>query len=284
MSALRHLTSFLSFTFIAVNLLLWLPLLVLATIVRICLPFDNVRNVNYRMVETIYRLAVRIDAWWINRVLGIEFTVSGEAQLLDSFSTTNPVFICNHQSWFDIFLLQSLISSKGPILKFVIKVELLWVPVLGWICLVMNFPRLKRKSTVESRARDFGSLQTAALSMGNEPGGLLIFPEGTRFSEKKRAQLQSPYQYLLPPKPGGFSIIKNTLPDDTRVIDISIRYDERDANVWRCMSGAVDNIRVHAESFSMQDIDEVPAWLNKRWSDKALWLATHEKSAAVRTI
>jgi 1-acyl-sn-glycerol-3-phosphate acyltransferase len=225
------------------------------------------------VVEAIYRLAVIIDAWWISRVLGIQIEITDEADVLGSLSRSQrPVVICNHQSWFDIFLLQTLISSRGPILKFVVKVELLWVPVLGWICLVLNFPRLNRKGDGESRSMDLRQVETAALRLGGEPGGLLIFPEGTRFSPTKRESGQSGYLHLLNPKPGGFAMIRKTMPDDTTILDVSIRYDQGDADIWRCMSGGVRRIRIRVESWPMQDVENVAEWLHTRWSVKDLWL------------
>jgi 1-acyl-sn-glycerol-3-phosphate acyltransferase len=184
------------------------------------------------------------------------------------------VVICNHQSWFDIFLLQTLISGRGPILKFVIKVELLWVPVLGWICLALNFPRLNRKGDARSRCKDLDSVESASLTLRKEPGGLLIFPEGTRLSEEKRVVRCSPYLHLLLPKAGGLSVIQKSMSGGTSIIDVSIRYNRGDANCWRCMSAAVDKVQVKVESFQFQDVQDSSDWLNQRWSVKDIWLAS----------
>jgi 1-acyl-sn-glycerol-3-phosphate acyltransferase len=279
-SIMRHLASFVSFVFITANLLLWLPLLLLAAITRICLPFDIVKKTTYRVVEGIYRLAVIIDAWWIIKVLGIEFEITDEFDILGSLSSAqNPVVICNHQSWFDVFLLQTLISGRGPILKFVIKVELLWVPVLGWICLALNFPRLNRKGDAKSRSKDLKSMESASLRLGSELGALLIFPEGTRFSSEKRDILHSPYQHLLPPRRGGFNVIQQSMPTETSILDVIIRYEGGDANCWRCMSGAVDRIYVRVDSLQMRDVHNTSEWLNQRWLAKDTWLANPHKSS-----
>ena len=273
-----HLTSTLSFVFVAANLLLWLPLLLLGAILRVVLPLGIVKKMTYQMVEVVYRLAVSIDEFWFSRVLGIELQIVDNAEILGSLSHTDSlVVICNHQSWFDIFLLQTLISASGPILKFVIKAELLWVPVLGWICLALNFPRLDRKGDARSRAKDLSSVKSASLRLEEELGGLLIFPEGTRFSKEKRDQSLSRHQHLLRPKPGGFTVIQQAMPADTRLLDISIRYDRGDANCWRCMSGAVDKIVVKVESYQIRDIQNVPDWLGQRWSVKDAWLASPHK-------
>jgi 1-acyl-sn-glycerol-3-phosphate acyltransferase len=274
----EHLTSFVSFTFIVTNLVIWLPLLLLAALTRAVLPFGFVSKTTEKVVDAIYRLAVNIDAWWISRVLGIELELEDDLQVLAGLAPTeSPVVICNHQSWFDIFLLQTLISGRGPILKFLIKVELLWVPVPGWVCLALNFPRLKRKGDAESRSKDLRSVESASLRLGTEPGGLLVFPEGTRFSQEKRDRSNSEHQHLLQPKSGGFTVIQRSMPEDTSVLDISIRYNRGDMNCWRCMSGAVDRIFVKVESFQMRDIQDATEWLNRRWAVKDSWVANSEK-------
>jgi 1-acyl-sn-glycerol-3-phosphate acyltransferase len=274
----EHLISVLSFVFIVTNLVIWLPLLLLAALTRIILPVSIASKTTDKMVEAVYRLAVNIDTWWILNVLGIELEIDDDLQVLGILSATDsPVVMCNHQSWFDIFLLQTLISGRGPILKFLIKVELLWVPVLGWICLALNFPRLSRKGDAKSRSKDLRSVESASLRLADDPGGLLIFPEGTRFSQEKRGNSDSPHQHLLQPKSGGLTVIQRSMPEDTNVLDISIRYNRGDMNCWRCMSGAVDEIYVKVESFQMRDVQDVTEWLNKRWAVKDSWLASQKK-------
>lgn len=276
-SLLRHLISLLSFVFVTLNLLFWLPLLLLAAAVRLTIPVKRVQNATAKAVEYVYRAAVNIDAWWFSNVLGIEFEIDDPIQILPSLlPAQSPVIICNHQSWFDIFLLQSLISRRGPILKFVIKVELLWVPVLGWVCLALNFPRLRRKSDNRSRSKDRSRVRSASLTLATEPSGLLIFPEGTRFNETKRVSQASPYQYLLAPRSGGFTVIQESMPAGTRLLDVSIAYNKGDADCWRCMSGLVDSVQVKVESFDMQQIDEPAPWLNERWLAKEAWLANRD--------
>lgn len=268
------MTSVFSFAFVTANLLLWLPLLLLAAFVRLAVPNVAVQRFNHQMVEFVYRAAVKIDAWWFSSVLGIDFEVDDPTDILGSLTPAqSPVVICNHQSWFDIFLLQTIISRRGPILKFVIKVELLWIPVLGWICLALNFPRLRRKVDAQSRSEDLKRVQTASLILGTEPGGLLIFPEGTRFNEEKRGSDGSPYRNLLKPRPGGLTMIQQSMPVNTEVVDISISYRPGETDCWRCMSGSVDKIRVKVEAHQIQDVAEPAVWLNERWLAKDLWLA-----------
>lgn len=220
-------------------------------------------------------MAVNVDKWWFTHVLKLSFSIDdGEGILEQLKSSDNPVIICNHRSWFDIFLLQTLFSSGGPLLRFLVKEELLKVPVLGWVCYVMNFPRLKRRGDAASRRNDMNAARSASLELGKTPGALLIFPEGTRFSESKRLARNSPFQYLLKPKPGGFSAIHSLLASDVMMIDVSIGYREQEANCWRCMSGAVSKIEVKISSSSAGEVGDAVEWLDRQWEKKDAWLAS----------
>ena len=52
----------------------------------------------------------------------------------------------NHQSWADILMLQYQLSRRMPILKFFLKQELIWVPVIGLCWWALEFPFMKRFS------------------------------------------------------------------------------------------------------------------------------------------
>jgi 1-acyl-sn-glycerol-3-phosphate acyltransferase len=254
-------------------LLIWLPILALAAILRALLPFFVVKRFTFGLVDSVYRIAVRIDGWWFIKVLKLKFVIDDENEVLSKLkSSDNPLIICNHQSWFDVFLLQTIISTHGPILKFLIKAELLWVPVLGWVCIVLNFPRLKRKGDRTSRQRDLQVAQSASSGLSLTPGALLLFPEGTRFSKEKHALQNSQYQSLLQPKPGGFSVIRDSLTSPTMIIDVSIRYQSNDRDCWRCMSGQVDDIYVKVSATSSADVSDSIEWLDKCWVTKDAWL------------
>ena len=272
-SPVNHLVSIVSFTFITVNLLIWLPLLALAAIVRVSLPFPIIKRCTFELVDRIYRVAVRLDGWWFTQVLGLRFLIDDEHEVLAKLkSCDRPLIICNHQSWFDVFLLQTIISSNGPILKFLIKAELLWVPVLGWICIVLNFPRLKRKGDKSSRQRDLHVAKSASTNLSSTPGALLLFPEGTRFSEAKHMRQKCNYRSLLQPKPGGFSVIRDSLTAPTMIVDISIRYPSNGDVCWRCMSGLIDKIYIKVTATSSSEVNDSIGWLNECWAKKDVWL------------
>ena len=54
---------------------------------------------------------------------------------------------CNHQSWVDIFVLQHVFNGRIPLLKFFLKQQLIWVPVMGLAWWALDFPFMRRHST-----------------------------------------------------------------------------------------------------------------------------------------
>lgn len=266
----NHLLSVFSFTFITLNLLLWLPLLAVMAIIRMIIPSS--KNFTFPVVDVVYRLAVRVDTWWLRHVVKIEIDCDDASGTLQQLSPGDaPVVISNHQSWFDIFVLQALFTCNGPILKFVVKKELLWVPVVGWICLVMGFPRLDRSGGMQ-RVKDLGVIREASRKQAEESGALLFFPEGTRFTEKKRVRQDSKYENLLETRSGGFRAIQESVSPDTQVIDVSVFYRDGDENCWRCLGGSVKKVQVKINHFTMSQVREPAEWLQERWLEKENWL------------
>jgi len=101
---------------------------------------------------------------------GIRVRIRGAERLAES--TTIPrIFLSNHVSWFDVFVLASII----PRFAFVAKAELLKIPIFG--------PGARAVGTVpidrNNRKSAFASYEEAATRIA---GGrsVIVFPEGTR--------------------------------------------------------------------------------------------------------
>ena len=249
------------------NLMVWLTGLVFITPFKLIPLLWLQTRVITPLAHGFYRAAVRINSFWMQRVVGIEITLEGSIN-----RHPNPIVVCNHQSWFDIPLVQEVIAGQGPIVQFLIKRELVWVPIIGWICLVLNFPRLNRSGVASDRALDLAAIESAAQKLGRAPGALLVFAEGSRFSTEKSKLQNSPYPHLLKPKLGGFSTMLKYARPDTPVLDLTISYAAGQAQFWRCLHGGTPRIRIRVEEFLAADITDPEAWLNKRWQAKSAWL------------
>ena len=218
----------------------------------------------------IYRCAVAVDDWWLMRIAGVRW----ELQELHLGPEQTCLVICNHRSWCDVLVVQSLIARKGPVITFLTKRELAFVPVLGIIFWAFRFPLLKRRargtqSEAARRESDRQRIFAACAAVRHSPAAILAFAEGTRFSPAKRERMRSPYRHLLPPKPGGFTAIYDSLADtDAIVVDVTLDYDG-EVTFWRFLAGAV-GVSATASVCDWADLanHDRAAWLTRRWQIK----------------
>lgn len=260
----RHLLSLLTALVVIANLSIWLPFIVLLALLK--LVFGRIPaavNAIHWLTEKIYSAAAAVDSFWMIYVIGIHIEIDGALP-----DHPAPIVVANHQTWFDIPILQYVVCWNGPILKFLIKRQLIWVPIVGWICYVLNFPRLNRGVGTDAREKDYAAIQQASNTLNTERGALLIFAEGTRFTADKHRNQSSPYRHLLNPKPGGLKISLETTSPDTPVVDVTIDYQGGDTNFWRCLHGANKQIRVVIRTFRAGDISDARSWLESRWQEK----------------
>jgi len=82
------------------------------------------------------------------------------------------IIISNHQSLFDIFVMDSCIPLQ---FRFIVKMELYGVPILGWCLRIENQIMLDRNN----RRKALESINKAVSTIRNGRS-VLIFPEGTR--------------------------------------------------------------------------------------------------------
>ena len=264
---MKNIVSLISSLWVASNLIFGLLLLIPVSIISALFPFVLIRRWCFFLTQNIYRIAVQINSFWMKRIIGIGLIVKGESQI-----HPNAVIICNHQSWFDIPIIQDVVTSRGPMVKFLIKRELVWVPIIGWICLALRLPTLGRSKNTDTRARDRIIIQNASNSHANEPGALLIFPEGTRFTEKKRAMRGAPYNNLLKPRSGGLNLIKEHTSPDVELVDMTIDYHRKNVSIWECLHGAPSVITITLKHYKIGDIKDASSWLNERWKEKDIIL------------
>nr|WHW29709.1 putative 1-acyl-sn-glycerol-3-phosphate acyltransferase [uncultured bacterium] len=260
---MKHLVSLISFMWVTVNLSVGLLCLLPVTVASYLLPTRPIKNFLYACAEHIYRAAVHVNSFWMKRVVGIELVIEGNVSVPE-----NAIIICNHQSWFDIPIIQDVVLGNGPIVKFLVKQELLWVPVIGWICLALDMPRLGRSKKADTKQRDLKEVRRVTRQQQSKPGALLVFPEGTRFSEMKKQANQSPYRNLLRPKSGGLATMLAHSEPGVVIIDITINYHQPNISIWNCLHGDPEKITVSVEQLVPPAGQEVSEWLVARWASK----------------
>ena len=273
MTAPQHLRAAICLAAITLNLTFW-ALLLLVLLPAKAAP--RTRPWFRRTAARIYRAAVRVDNVLLQRISRASWRV----RTLSLDPARPHIVLSNHRSWADIFLVQSLIATRGPIVTFLCKRELLYVPIFGLIILAFDFPVLRRQA---QRGIDAGSrrgddrrrVTEAAAALLESPAAILSFAEGTRFTVAKRNASNrdagdSRYEHLLPPRAGGLAaMIEALAPGGGSIVDLTLAYP-RPSTFWEFLGGAAGLVEVAWETIPIATVEsaEVTNWLNDRWRRK----------------
>ena len=186
---MRHLRGILVFAALSVNTLFWfVPLLILA-IIKLVVPIAPVRRALTSWLMGIAENWISVNVMILTPVgAGAWRTTLSDNVRRDGWY----LVMSNHQTWVDIVVLQAAFNRRIPLLKFFIKQQLIWFPVLGVAWWALDMPFMKRYSTSylakhpEKQGRDLEATRKACEKFKNTPTSVINFVEGTRFSEEKR--------------------------------------------------------------------------------------------------
>jgi len=160
---------------------------------------------------------------------------------------------CNHQSWVDILVLQHLLNRRIPLLKFFLKRQLIYVPVIGLAWWALDFPFMRRhtdaqlKRHPEKRFDDIEATRRACEKFALVPTSVMNFAEGTRFTHAKHRAQHSPYRHLLRPKAGALALALGALGGRfDSLLDVTIVYPEGAPTFWQFLCGNVHHVVVRA--------------------------------------
>ena len=281
MTAPQHLRAATCLVAITLNLTFWALLLLVLLPAKAAPP---TRPWFRRAAARIYRAAVRVDNVLLRRISRACWR--GQALRLDP--TRPHIVLSNHRSWADIFLVQSLIATRGPIVTFLCKRELLYLPIVGLIILAFDFPVLRRRAQrgVDAGTRrgdDRRRVTEAAAALLESPAAILSCAEGTRFTVAKRdangrdaldrraaSGIAPQYEHLLPPRAGGLAaMIEALAPGGGSIVDLTLAYP-RPCSFWEFLGGAAGLVEMAWETLPIATVDpgEARNWLNDRWHRK----------------
>ena len=196
--------------------------------------------------------------------------------------------VANHQSWLDIVILQRVLNRKIPVLKFFIKDQLKWIPLLGFAWWAMGCPFMKRYSKTylekhpHKKGKDLQSTKKALQLLKQSPTTIMSFVEGTRYTPEKTKLQKSPYQHLLRPKAGGISFVIDTMKTQlTDILDVTIVYPDKHHSLWDFLCHRISVIKVNIRQIpipqqflttSLLDNNDIALefrdWLNEKWAEK----------------
>ena len=245
-------------------------------LLKLVLPFRIVRRLFDPIIAGIGHWWNSCNFWWMAAVGHTRWDVQGA----DGFKKRGWYLVsCNHQSWVDILVLQKVFSGRIPFLKFFIKYELIFVPLVGLAWWALDFPFMKRKGG-SSAQKDLETARQACEKFRVIPTSVISFAEGTRFTQAKHDQQRSPFRHLLKPKAGGIGMALATMGDMfDAVVDVTVIYPKGVPTFTDLMTGHIPEIvvRVHEVKIpehllpkdgSAAERGAVQEWLNVLWARK----------------
>ena len=269
------------FMALTVNTIFCSLLIYLVALVKLLIPIHSWRIVCSRLANAIAQGWVGFNSLGLKLVKKIRWDVQGiDALEPDAWY----LLVANHQSMVDIVVLQSIFHRKIPPLKFFLKKELIWVPFLGIVWLTLDFPFMKRTS---SARKDMETARNACDKFRLLPVTIMNFVEGTRFTTAKREKDNSPFTYVLRPKPGGMAVVLGTLGQQLHsILDVTIVYPEGTPGLWTFLCSSSMEIKVRVKRIPvtpellgdyLTDREfrrQFKDWLDKLWDEKDKLIGT----------
>ena len=271
-----------------VNMTFWSSLLLVVGIARIIIPIEPWRKICTAYTVSIGKSCISLNYLWIKLLHRPIFEVQG-LKNVDEF--TWYVATSNHQSWADILILQAVTNRKIPLIRFFMKDVLKWIPIVWIVGWALDMPFLNRyseeriKRNPSLRGKDIEKMKKAFKRLSINPGTVFSFAEGTRFSEKKQKDQNSPYNKLLVPKAGGIGITLYTMPYISCLLDFTIRYKSDSRGFWDFLCGKMSEVNIKVRkidipnSFLGKDYSNQPEfrqelkdWLQNIWDEKNKFL------------
>jgi len=232
-----------SLLFFTVNTVVWILPLLLAHLLKLLVPARAWRRWWSRLQNGIATVWASVNNWHQTLTNPIRWDVEG---LEDLPQDRWYVVVANHQSWADILVLQRIFNRRIPFLKFFLKRELFWVPLLGLAWWSLDYPFLKRSA---SARKDLETIRDSAAKFKLTPVSVMNFVEGTRFTPEKHSGQASPYRHLLKPKVGGLAYVLDAMRDEIEaILDVTIVYRQGDPDFWDFLCGRIGEVRVRVES------------------------------------
>jgi 1-acyl-sn-glycerol-3-phosphate acyltransferase len=237
------------------NVLFWPMLVFVFSILKFLLPFSPLRHLLDRILLWLAENWISCNSGWMRLTQKTKWDVQG----LEGLNYHGwYLVISNHQSWVDIFVMQHLLNRRIPLMKFFLKQELIWVPVMGIAWWALGFPFLHRhgveylKKHPEQKGKDFATTRLACEKFVHTPTSVMNFVEGTRVTKAKHAGQQSPYKHLLRPKAGGMALSLDVLGEKFHsLLNITIVYPDGIPTFWKFLCGKVKRIIVRFQKMEV---------------------------------
>lgn len=283
---LAPLRGFIAVILVTVWLVICTSFFLPVSLIKMLIPFGYVQRytTNYLLGWVWMWIGfVNIMGRWIS---GIHIDVEG----LDEVKKKGHYFILsNHCAWVDIVVLFHLYHGRMPFPRWFMKRELIWIPLIGYVCWAVDMPFMYRvtpdkvKKNPKLKGKDMEVTKRSCEKFRHRPVVVTNYLEGTRFTKEKHARQKSPYKNLLMPKYGGAGFTMTAMEDLLDgIIDMTIVYPPgQDPVGWNYVLGKVRHVVVRARIIPVphdiisKNIQENPEakqefrnWINAIWERK----------------
>lgn len=217
---------------------------------------------------------------------GIEIDVQG----LENINRKGRYFIiANHSAWTDIIILFHLYHGRMPFPRWFMKRELIWIPLIGYVCWAVDMPFMYRvtpdkiRKNPKLKGKDVEITRRKCEKFRDRPIVVTNYLEGTRFTKEKHARQKSPYRHMLMPKYGGAGFALNAMCDQLDgIIDMTTVFSPgSSATGFDYMFGRIRKVVVRARilplpmhilSKDLREDEEARRqfrdWVNEIWQHK----------------
>lgn len=242
----------------------------------------------------------RLQCWWAGRIWAAAqriYRLELEVETEGDLSRGPLLLFLRHASLGDT-LLGALLFSRphGLRLRYVLKRELLIDPCLD---IVGNrMPNVFVRRDGADSPREIRAVADLACGLG-ESDGVLIYPEGTRFTPEKQQRLVERLKEkgntalavraermhnVLPPRPGGPLALLEAAPDADVVLCMHQGFESVGTlgDLW---SGRLTGSRIHVRCVRIPagEVSADPAlWLLDRWDEVDAFVTHHQEAEGAR--
>lgn len=262
---------------LALNTLVGFTCMIPFALLKLLLPFLWVRHICDTALNAIAETWIWVNCLWMKAVGHTRWTVSGT----DGFDAKGWYLVSsNHQSWVDILVLQWVFNRRIPLLKFFIKHELIYVPIIGLAWWALDFPFMKRRGGASAQ-KDLETARKACEKYKVIPTSVISFMEGTRFTQRKHDQQHAPYTHLLKPKTGGVGMALETMGElFDCLVDVTIVYPHGVPTFTDLLTGRLEEVVVTVRREPIPktllvgadgrpaERTKIQAWINGLWQAK----------------
>jgi 1-acyl-sn-glycerol-3-phosphate acyltransferase len=264
--------------------------IVLWIIFGVWLPADN----------TFYlKLNFRLQWFWARILLTFGFSLYGlklKVEGLEELEEGPYLLFMRHSSLADALLPANLASRNyGTLLRYVLKKEMLWEPCFDVVG--NRIPNYFVNRSAEDNQVEIENVGKLATDLSAHEG-VVIYPEGTRFSHKKRNALiekysgdanpalqerLSRYTHVLPPRFGGpMVLLKNAQHADVVFmahygLDKATHFSDLLAGRIIGSDISIRLWRVRAQDIPGED-EAIKSWIDVQWLEVNRFIAQKEAS------